>query len=129
MSQQFVETIRIQNGRVMNIRYHEDRMHRTQNAVFDIRERTVLRPLIQIPADINSKLIKCRVIYGMNVESITYEPYTRKPIRSLQLIDIDRYTYSHKSTDRVHLSHLFSQKEEGDDILMVKHLFRQCSSP
>ena len=64
--------------------------------------------------------MKCRIVYGRNLQGITVEPYRLREVKSLKLVDGKDIDYSFKSTDRTPLAQLFAQRGEADDVLIVK---------
>lgn len=65
--------------------------------------------------------MKCRVIYGREIEEITYTSYQIRPVHSLQIVYSDDIDYTYKSTDRSVINELFARRQEQDDILIVKN--------
>ena len=116
----YIETIRIQNGRVRNIRYHNARCNRTRQEVYGIERALDLRTFIVCPIGLRKGLTKCRITYAEEVLKVEYEPYEVKVIKSLQLVAADHICYAYKSADRTALAELYRHKGEADDILMVK---------
>ena len=53
--------------------------------------------------------------------NITYIPYQKRVIRTLQPIQADHLDYALKYADRTELDRLFAQKGDADDILIVKN--------
>ena len=66
-------------------------------------------------------LVKCRIIYSKQIEKIEFIPYQLPNIQSLKIIVDDKINYDRKYLDRNHLDQLFQQKENCDDILIVKN--------
>lgn len=87
MQQQFVETIKIANGKPSNLPYHQARMERTIRHFFPnlaLRSMPCLEKLIAASDDM--ALVKARVVYGADgVELIEYAPYSMRTISSLQV--------------------------------------------
>lgn len=131
MKQQFVETIKIKNGKALALPYHQARMERTIRRFFPSFPSFTSFPSIA-SADINlSSLIspkeemdfyKARVVYGaQGVEAIEYAPYKMKEIHSLKVVEDDSIDYTYKSTDRSALNALVAQKGDCDEIIIVKN--------
>lgn len=131
MKQQFVETIKIKNGKALALPYHQARMERTIRRFFPSFTSFTSFPSIA-SADINlSSLIspkeemdfyKARVVYGaQGVEAIEYAPYKMKEIHSLKVVEDDSIDYTYKSTDRSALNALAAQKGDCDEIIIVKN--------
>lgn len=115
----FIETIRIEDGVVCNLAYHNKRMNETRTDHFGQLPPLNLFDYITPPQ--SEGRIKCRVIYQEKIEEVTYASYTVRPIHSLQLINSDTIDYHHKSTDRDTLNYLFAQRCNQDDVLIVKN--------
>lgn len=131
MKQQFVETIKIKNGKALALPYHQARMERTIRRFFPSFPSFTSFPSIA-SADINlSSLIspkeemdfyKARVVYGaQGVEAIEYAPYKMKEIHSLKVVEDDSIDYTYKSTDRSALNALAAQKGDCDEIIIIKN--------
>ena len=123
MAQQFVETIKIVNGKTQALAYHQERMERTICKFFPSlcnASTPSLEKLIN-PTE-SMDFYKTRVVYGkQGVEAVEYVPYFIRNINSLQVVEDDTITYGYKSTDRSRLNALVAQKGNCDDIIIVKH--------
>ena len=123
MQQQFVETIKIANGKPSNLPYHQARMERTIRHFFPnlaLRSMPCLEKLIVASDDM--ALVKARVVYGADgVELIEYAPYSMRTISSLQVVCDDTISYSYKSCDRSQLNALAAKKGDCDEIIIVKN--------
>lgn len=122
MEQKFVETIKIKDGKVMALPYHQARMERTIHHFFpQITEETMpsLAGLLA-PKD-DMAFYKARVVYGaQGVETIEYAPYSMREIHSLQMVECDDIDYTYKSCDRTALNNLVARKGNSDEIIIVK---------
>lgn len=106
MKQQFVETIKIKNGKALALPYHQARMERTIRRFF--------------PA-LASEEIKLSSHGIQGVEAIEYAPYKMKEIHSLKVVEDNNIDYTYKSTDRSALNALVAQKDDCDEIIIVKN--------
>ncbi len=101
---------------------HEARLQRTRQHFFPDAPPTLpLEDWLQVPAHCKTGIYKCRVIYGQELLQVEFLPYTPRPIRTLKLVADDAIDYAWKSEDRSTLNHLFAQKGDCDDILIVKN--------
>lgn len=116
----YIETIRIQDGRVRNIAYHNDRCNRTREMIYGSSTSMQLRSAIDCPTELVKGITKCRITYAEHIIKVEYEPYELKPISSLKLVQADHVDYQHKASDRSALLDLFSKKGSCDDIIMLK---------
>lgn len=123
MVQQFVETIKIKDGKAQALAYHQERMEITIRKFFPSRCNVSMPSLErQINPTAGMDFYKARVVYGeQGVETVEYAPYSMRNINSLQVVEDDTITYDYKSTDRSRLNSLVEKKGSNDDIIIVKH--------
>lgn len=114
----FIETIRIEGGRIHNLPYHNARMNRTRAEVFGQVAPLDLAEFIE-PAPYQGRT-KCRVEYAEHVRGIDYTPYRIRVMRSLRMVVSDTAEYRHKRADRAFLDDLFRSRGDSDDILIVR---------
>ncbi|MCX7875310.1 MAG: aminotransferase class IV [Melioribacteraceae bacterium] len=119
MSQLF-ETIKLQNKKLFNIEFHNERMNNARKILFSCNDFINLEDVIQIPAGISDNIFKCRVIYSEKINDIEFQPYYEKKINSLQAINVDWIDYSYKYLDRSNLQKLLC-KCIADDVLIIKN--------
>jgi 4-amino-4-deoxychorismate lyase len=117
----FIESIRCHNGKLDNISYHQERINRTFASFFPSSLIDLQLDKLIIPKTVKHGCFKCRMIYSNKLEDIQFLPYQIKPIRSLRLVKGGDYQYDYKFADRKEINHLFSQRGDADDILIVKH--------
>ena len=65
-------------------------------------------------------LYRCRIVYEKEIEKLEYIPYRQKRIQSFKLIDTD-ISYSLKYENRDEINTLFEQREEADEIIIIKN--------
>lgn len=117
----FIETIRLQNGVTDNLGYHEERMNRSVAEVLhakrDFNLENTLRSLSLPPKGIH----KLRLVYDTEVRSMEITPYKKRDVRQLKIVYDNAISYNHKFEDRRELENLFSQREDCDDIIIIKN--------
>lgn len=111
----FSEAIKLKDGVLYNLSYHEMRMRRTTEHFFGIN----FPLLIEIPEDKMTGLFKCRIVYSNQIHSVEFIPYSFRAIRRLALVKDDSIDYVYKYTDRVALNTLLA-KSGCDDIIIIK---------
>ena len=114
----FIETIQIEDGQIYNLDYHTERFNRTRAVFWKDSVPLDLREYISPP--VLNGIHKCRIVYGKEVEEVTYAPYQMRKVASLHLIESDTINYTYKSTHREELNALYAQRGMADDILIVK---------
>lgn len=117
----FIETIRIEGGRVYNLKAHEERLNRTRSEHFPGSEPLDLELLLAPePYQVRTR---CRIEYGRDIHRIDYIPYTLRLVASLRCVVADALDYRYKYADRSALDRLFARKRGADDILIVRDHF------
>jgi 4-amino-4-deoxychorismate lyase len=117
----FIETIRLQDGVTNSLGYHEERMHRSvaealhAKGEFDLSN--TLSSLRLPPKGIH----KIRLVYDTEIRSIEVTPYKKREIRQLKIVYDNAISYRYKFENRKELENLFSQREDCDDIIIIKN--------
>jgi 4-amino-4-deoxychorismate lyase len=116
-----LETICIRNRQIQHLSAHNDRFNRTRLACWQLRKPARLEDFIQLPDWLlPTETYKCRVTYGPAIETIEFEPYHIRPVRSLALVDANGLKYGYKYADRQAINNLFARRGSADDILLVR---------
>jgi len=113
----FFETIKIDEGKIFNIDYHNKRLNKTIKENFFIDSQIDLKNFIDPP---KRGLYRCKVIYDKKILDIKYYPYQKRKIKSFKLIQSD-IEYSYKYLNREKLDALFEEKGKADEIIIVKN--------
>lgn len=116
-----VETLKLKNGKLYNLSFHQTRMNGALAELFPHSAGIDLATEIKVPENCREGLYKVRVLYGSTVEAIEIEPYHFRTIRSLKVVRHESIDYHLKYTDRQILQQLFAQREDCDDIIIVKN--------
>lgn len=117
-----IETIRIEDRKLQNTAFHNERFNRSRKELLGINQESLLEELVILPENLPSGTIKCRLVYSRIIESITFSPYIFKKLRKFQIIEDNSIDYSYKYCDRQHLENLTSNIA-ADDILIIKNGF------
>ena len=120
---QLVESLKLKDGIIQNLDYHQSRMNRSLEELFPNTEPIELARVITIPEDCQTGLYKIRVVYNRSIEKIEIEPYLIKSIQSLKVVHHESVDYHLKYTDRQVLQKLYSQRGTCDDVLIIKNGF------
>lgn len=114
-----VETIRIENGKIRLIDLHNERANRSRKILFGETKKLDLRKhLLNVPK-LDSELVKCRILYGTEVQSVEFSVYKRRDIKKVQFIDGGDISYKFKYALRPELDALFGQRENGIDEICI----------
>lgn len=114
----FVETIAIEDGKAPLLHLHSERLNRTRAEVFGLTDRIDISEHITL-SSCRGKT-KCRVVYGAEIESVTYSPYRMRPVQSLKTVTDNDIDYRLKSVDRSPIDTLFATRGGCDDILIIR---------
>ncbi len=114
----FFETIKIIDGLMQNIDYHQNRMDDT--LIFYGEQNNFFISETQIPEEYKRGLVKFRLDYDSQNYKTEFSFYKKRNIRSLKIISYDDIEYPFKFNDRKMFLHLLSKKQDCDDILIVK---------
>ena len=112
----FFETLKIENGKILNLEQHNIRLNRTINDIYKQKTEFDLSHFVEAP---DKKTYRCKVIYDENIQSVDFSSYKPRVFHSFKIIHSD-IKYPYKSVDRAELNNLFEQKGCCDDIIIVK---------
>ncbi|MEN8726799.1 MAG: aminotransferase class IV family protein [Sulfurovum sp.] len=112
-----LETIKIEDGKIHNLSYHQHRCTKSRQALFQSSNILDLSSLIDAP---KTGLYRCRILYGEVLHSIEYIPYTPKEIQRLKIVSSD-IEYSLKYADRDALNALLESNKDVDEVIIEKN--------
>lgn len=115
-----VETIRTENGKLLNIVFHNERIIRSLFEVFGLRKETELEKIIDVPTFALKGIYKCRVEYNEKITRIEFLPYIFRSISSLKMVVDDDISYPYKYIKRNNIQRLMEMRGDCDDILIIK---------
>nr|WP_321356084.1 aminotransferase class IV [uncultured Draconibacterium sp.] len=118
---QLLETIKCKNGKLHNLEYHQARFDLARMKYFPDEPKLKLEELIEIPETCLKGLFRCRVVYAEQLEKIEFLPHQYRSINSILLIEDNSIEYRNKYTNRKQLQHLYNQRGNCDDILIVQN--------
>ena len=111
----FFETIKIEKGEILNLKYHNLRLNKTINEIYKRKSDLDLKEFIKVP---DLKSYRCKVIYDQEIRSVELTEYKERNFNSFKFIN-SNIEYRYKSVDREELNNLFEQRENYDDIIIV----------
>lgn len=116
-----LETLRIENGQVKNLKFHKERLNTSFDTLFGKEPAFELEKIIRAPVEFSKGRVKCRLLYGEKGYKIEYSYYNPQKIDSLKLVFDNDIEYSLKFSNRKHLNLLWEGRRSCDDILIVKN--------
>ncbi len=112
-----LETIRIEDGEIHNLPYHQNRCTKSRQKLFHSSDVLDLSSIIDAP---KVGLYRCRILYAERLHSIEYIPYTPKEIQRLKIISSD-IEYSLKYANRDTLNALLESNKDVDEVIIEKN--------
>lgn len=116
-----VESMKLKDGIVQNLEFHQDRLNRSMDELFPKAEKIDLIREIPIPQNFTSGIFKLRVLYLQSIVNIEIEAYLYRSIQNLKVVYHQSIDYHLKYSDRQILLELFAQRSGCDDIIIVKN--------
>ena len=112
---ELLETIKIEDGKIFNLKWHNQRLNRSRLELFALHKPLNLANYIDTPPQ---GLYRCRVVYDVEINSVEYLPYTPKKLKSFKIIQ-SNVEYEYKYSDRSELNRLIL--EDYDEIIIEKN--------
>jgi len=119
-----LETIRFEKGKFNNIEYHINRMKQSVSDCFSQSLQFIPKQVfLETQQSFGEKpgLFKFRLLYNNKSYQWEFVPYTLPDINTLKLTIDDQIDYSCKFSDRKKLNQLKKQRDNADDILIIKN--------
>ena len=111
-----LETIKIENGEVFNLHYHQKRFDKSRLDLFGDTTVINLSTAIEAP---KKELYRCRILYDTQIRSIEYIPYRAKVIRTLKVVPAT-IEYPYKYANRESFNTLLQKHPDFDEIIIEK---------
>ena len=117
------ETLCIENGKIQNIDLHQARYERSLREYYGKSAVKIfnLFSLIQLPAYLQNRLVRCRIDYNAKTTQIQYFEYHRKIYLTFQPVICDDIEYGLKYSDRSLINTLFELRDTCDEIIIIKN--------
>ena len=117
---QFIETMCVEQGKIINLDYHLERIKNTRKH-FCNTEKTVPTDQLSALAATQDSKAKLRFVYDKeNIYDLSCTPYNTRKIERLKLLESNDIDYRYKSVDRSEINLLKAQTEPTDEIIIVK---------
>ncbi len=116
-----LESIKISQGVLQNINFHNERFNRSRLELFGIKKTLQLENEIHLPENIGKSTFKCRLIYMKKILKVEIRPYQTRKINTLRIVHDNSIQYEFKYENREKLNRLFLQKGNQDDIIIISN--------
>ncbi|HMS70680.1 MAG TPA: aminotransferase class IV [Saprospiraceae bacterium] len=117
---QLLESIRIENGKVRLMDWHNARAERSMADLFGIRQKMDMRKYIVLDQDHKQDIHKCRIVYGKHgVEKVEISTYPPRIIQKIKIVEGGNISYPYKTLERPALDRLYGQRGQHDEICIL----------
>lgn len=123
---QFIESIKVQNGILCNLEFHQNRLNDTLKSFYP--DTSISLDKLYIAEKYKSGIFKLRLIYSDKIHKIEFVPYIMKIVKSLKIVHSDNFDYNFKFIDREIFDKLLTSSGDCDDIIIVQNGFITDSS-
>jgi len=125
---QLLETIKLENGELKNLFYHNLRLNAARIGLFNVNAGIQLEKEIRIPHEYQTGLHRCRVTFSRTIDKIEFIPVHPRSFLRLKAVHHDLVDYQFKFADRTLLNELYAQRENADEIIIIKNgLVTDCT--
>ena len=114
------ESLCIQNGKILNYKWHEKRFRKAYLKYFGKSAYFNLLDQIKIPKEFKKGNVKLKVLYGKNGRETQFEIYKLQKINTIRLVHVSSLIYPLKLTNREKLNSLYEQRRGCDDVIIVR---------
>ncbi len=112
--QNFIESIKIDKGKIYNLHLHKERIKRTIGKDLELTAN--------IPVGLENEIVKWRIVYNQDgIIDESFSIYNKKEIRSLKIVEDNTIDYKYKYENRDAINALYTQCDTCDDIIIVKN--------
>jgi 4-amino-4-deoxychorismate lyase len=118
---QLLESIRIENRELQNLRFHNQRFNEARKMLFGKTDQVKLEELVRLPEKLGNERYKCRALTNGEGFSFDIALYHQREIKTLKIVIYDEIDYTYKTTDRSVLDHVYSLRGNCDDVIIVKN--------
>lgn len=120
MSALFIETIRFVDGVSYLAELHAERFARTVGEAFGIKPSPLDPLAFNLPDSMRTGVVKCRVVYGREVEEITFSRYEPRPVSHIVVVEDNGIDYHLKYADRSRLEYPHVPLDPGAGVIIVR---------
>ena len=115
-----IETIKLLDGKFYNLSYHERRMARSLQHLFNKSASIGLEELLHETPFPSKGLYKCRLVYDDVATDIEYTPYQYRSVSRIKVVEDDLIAYPFKVVEREPINRLFAMRGDCDDVLIIR---------
>ena len=118
----YFETIRLEDGNICYMRYHQNRYEQTLKQ-YNNATKVCLSEFINPPPQ---GVFRAKIVYTKEgVESVEYFKYKQRVVGSMKVIESGSLNYNYKYYNRNRLDELFAQRGKCDEVLLCRNTLIQ----
>ncbi len=117
----FVESIKLNDGNFYRLDLHQARVRKAFEKYYPDEEVLNITDTLSQYSFPQEGIFKCRIVFDSDVQSVEFAPYTRREIRSLQLVETELESFEYKLEDRSEMNAAFALRGDCDDVLLVRN--------
>ena len=119
---EFIETLYVKNGNILNLEYHLERIKRTAK---HFKWKTNLSEKLKVKSEklkVKSEKLRMRVIYNeKEVKKIEFFPIKQRKFKKFKIINADNFDYKFKYKNRQFFTLHFSLYTQFDEFILIKN--------
>jgi 4-amino-4-deoxychorismate lyase len=115
-----IESIKLLDGKFLNIDLHEKRMARALSVLFGAEGPVNLEKYLYESEFPSRGLFKCRISYNAASREKAITPYTARAVNNVKVVKDDHISYPFKLADRSGIDRLFDRRGDCDDVMIVR---------
>ncbi|MXV37772.1 chorismate-binding protein [Flavobacteriaceae bacterium Ap0902] len=123
---QFLESIKLFQGEVFHLDWHQKRVDETFAAKFRGAQSLNLKTILENQSLPKEDLFKIRIVYDAQAYLIEVLPYQKRNIKTVEFIET-KADYSYKSTNRSFI-YKARTKSKADEVIFIKNGYIADSS-
>lgn len=120
MKHEFIETIKLLEGYIFHLQYHQQRVCTTFAHFFPDKKALSLSEIIPKDSLPRQGKHKIRIVYSNDGHTIEVLPYQLKPIHSIKCVDAEDFDYKYKFSERGFLNAL-KEASATDEVIFIKN--------
>ena len=121
------ESIAVIDGAYQNLEAHNQRVHRTAQALWQ-QEKPLNYLETCLPVPPIEGVYKCRFLYGANEYQTVFKPYVPRHVLRLILVEEPNLLYNYKFTNRTLIEAHTQHLSHNDDVLFTQNGFIRDTS-
>lgn len=116
----FIETIQLNEGKLQDLEYHQDRVNRTLSHFFPQAQPHKLKEIFQELSLPEKGKYRCTLSYNFKIHSLKITEYEPREIEYLRIVNDEGIDYSWKFANRDRLNSHLEKLSDNEEIIIIK---------